>query len=289
MIAEKDFAGRQTRGKRKQQEDCYAFSDVTNSGGPGERVEGLFVVVADGMGGHTSGEQASELAVETFADSFHLVEGTIRQRFHQAAHAANDAIAHEMEESPDLEGMGTTLVAATVTAEGLEWISVGDSPLYLWHDGQLERLNEDHSFRPVLHEMVESGEIRADDISRHPLKNLLRSALIGREIEMIDQPPKPHPLEEGDVVIVATDGLQTMHDDQIAGVLEKTATFDASAIASALLEAVHAVDYPKQDNATVAVIKAAKGGFIPHERKPAREDKKKSETTVIMTPMKEKE
>src|SRR5476651_2642240 len=107
MIAEIDFAGRQTRGKRTQQEDAYAFSDIPGTGDP---MEGLFVVVADGMGGHTSGDHASELALDNFVDAFHLAEGTLKERFRLALRTANDAIAQEMKNFPDLEGMGTTLL-----------------------------------------------------------------------------------------------------------------------------------------------------------------------------------
>ena len=74
MIAEKDFAGRQTRGSRGHQEDAYAFSDIVATDGS-NRVEGLLAVIADGMGGHTSGEQASELALESFIDAFHKAGG----------------------------------------------------------------------------------------------------------------------------------------------------------------------------------------------------------------------
>lgn len=261
MIAEKDFAGRQTVGRRKRQEDTYAFSDVS---GAGESGEGLFVVVADGMGGHTSGEQASELALENFVDAFHLAEGATGARFKSALLAANEAITRELKESPSLAGMGTTILAAAVTPGGLEWLSVGDSPLYLWRAGELARLNADHSFRPMLDEMVVSGELKHADALKHPLKNLLRAALTGRRIDMIDQPPEPVQLREGDIVLVATDGIQTLRDDEIAAVVSKLAHAEASVIAAALLQAVLDADYVKQDNATVAIIKAAEAGFAAH-------------------------
>src|SRR5271170_2909390 len=97
MTSEKDFAGRQHRGRRKRQEDAYAFSDIPSADG---ETEGLFVVVADGMGGHTSGEQASELALDTFVDAFHLGVGQVTSRFTSAVVAANEAIARELKETP---------------------------------------------------------------------------------------------------------------------------------------------------------------------------------------------
>lgn len=281
MIAEKDFAGRQARGKRKRQEDAYAFSDIS---GTGDVVEGLFVVLADGMGGHTSGEQASELALENFVDAFHLATGPLSVRFKSSVLAANDAIANEMEDSPDLEGMGTTLVAAAITRKGVEWISVGDSPLYLWRAGTLTRLNEDHSFRPMLMELVESGALNPDVAARHPLKNILRAALIGREIDMMDQSPAAVELEEGDILLVATDGIQTLPDEEICSIITRSARFSASVIATHLLQAILDIDYVKQDNTTVAIIKATEGGYIAHPRLQQKSAPKKSARTVVMNP-----
>ncbi len=286
MIAEKDFAGRQARGKRRRQEDAYAFSDIS---GTGDSVEGLFIVVADGMGGHTSGEQASELALEGFVDTFHLSTGSLAVRFKSSVLAANDAIAIEMDYSPDLEGMGTTLVAAAVTPRGIEWISVGDSPLYLWRAGTLTRLNEDHSFRPMLDEMVESGALNPDTAARHPLKNILRAALTGREIDLIDQSPGPLELQENDILLIASDGIQTLRDEDICDIVSKHAEADASTIAAHLLQAVLDIDYAKQDNTTVAIIKATEGGFIAHPRPPEKSATKKSAKTVVMNPLQEQE
>ena len=139
------------------------------------------MVIADGMGGHTSGEQASEMALENFVEAFHRAEGPAGSRFQGAVTAANDAIASALKDAPELEGMGTTFVAAAITPQGIEWISVGDSPLFLWRAGELMRLNADHSFRPMLHDMVESNEIKPVNIAQSiRLKNLLRAALPGR-------------------------------------------------------------------------------------------------------------
>ncbi|HWB57891.1 MAG TPA: protein phosphatase 2C domain-containing protein [Chthoniobacteraceae bacterium] len=261
MIAEKDFAGRQSVGKRKRQEDAYAFSDIPgDDGGPG-----MFVVITDGMGGHTSGEQASEIALESFVDAFHLVEATSTAvRFKSAVVAANQAIADALKESPELTGMGTTLLAAAVTPQGLEWLSVGDSPLYIWRAGTLTRLNADHSFRPMLLEMVESGELKHTDALRHPLKNLLRAALTGRRIDLIDQPKAPIELYEGDVVLAATDGIQTLRDEDICALMTRWAEADAGTLAGGLLQAVLDINYVKQDNTTVAIIKISSAGFAAH-------------------------
>ena len=269
MIAEKDFAGRQHIGRRKRQEDAYAFADIPDAEGASE---GLLVVITDGMGGHTSGEQASELALESFVDAVQLAEGPLSARLKTAIVASNQAIADALKEAPDLQGMGTTLLAAAATPGGVEWLSVGDSPLFIWRAGMLTRLNADHSFRPMLLDMVESGEINHDDALKHPLKNLLRAALTGRRIDMIDQPAAPIPLAPGDILLAATDGIQTLPDEHVGTLITEVAHNEASAIADVLLQAVLDIRYPKQDNVTIAVIKVEQGELAEGRASHGRHD-----------------
>jgi len=283
MIAEKDFAGRQTRGSRGHQEDAYAFSDIVATDGS-NRVEGLLAVIADGMGGHTSGEQASELALESFIDAFHKAGGALRERLKSAVLAANEAMAKELKRAPELEGMGTTLLAVGITRSGAEWVSVGDSPLYLWSEKKLRRLNEDHSFRPVLQEMLALGKITPPEMARHPFRNLLRAAITGAEIELIDQSHAPLELHEGDMILAATDGIQTLSDEAIAALLAKASMAnDAFVLASGLVQGVLAAGHPKQDNTTVAIIKTGPEGFVAHEAVVEKDSKGKTET-VVMNP-----
>jgi protein phosphatase len=254
MIAEKDFAGRQTRGARALQEDAYAFSEIVGANGESE---GMLVVVADGMGGHTAGERASELALKSFVEAFHRAAGGRRKRLSNALAAANDAIARELKRESGCEGMGTTLLAATITRDGIEWISVGDSPLYLCRGGTLTRLNEDHSLRPVLKEMAELGKISSLEPENISSGNVLRAALTGDEIALIDQPRTPVSLQEGDLILAATDGIHTLTEANIMAACTEAATMDASVVASNIVQAVRAVDKPRQDNTTVAVMRAS--------------------------------
>jgi protein phosphatase len=252
MIAEKYFAARQMRGGREHQEDTWAISAITGLDG---RPEGLLVVVADGMGGHTSGEKASKLATRAFLRQFHRETGPVRERLQGSMTASNAAIAREFKRKPELEGMGTTLVAAAVTPGGIHWISVGDSLLYLLRHGKLRRLNDDHSFRPFLLAMVETGELTREQAARHPYRNLLRSALLGDGIELTDASEHPMALKEGDLILAATDGLQTLSDEEIARVLAGIPqNNNADAPVAALLRAVKKCRQPRQDNTTVAVV-----------------------------------
>jgi protein phosphatase len=258
MIPEHHFAGRQIVGAREQQEDSYAFSGICDGAGCGE---GMLVVVADGMGGHRCGERASLVALEAFLEGFHAAPGPVAERLRAGVTSSNRAIAGELARAPELEGMGTTLVAAAVTRDGVQWISVGDSLLYLVRRGVLGRLNEDHSFRAVLNGLVEAGEITPEKAARHPLRNLLQSALLGKEIELVDAPELPVPLEEGDLILAASDGLQTLDDAAIAEVIFKAKEAGAAAAAADLVGAIRSRAKPKQDNATVALLRFARAAL----------------------------
>jgi protein phosphatase len=276
LIAEKDFAGRQAVGKRSEQEDAYAFSAIPARPGT---ATGLLLIVADGMGGHAAGNRASEMAVRTFAGAFHRGGETMGERFTRALDAANDALAAAIEADPDhLEGMGTTLLAAAATPLGLEWISVGDSPLYLFRRGTLRRINADHSFRPVLREMVAKGELTEEQAAASSLKNRLRSALIGGEIALVELSPTPLPLLEGDIVLAGSDGLQTLDDAALAAVLKEHATADAATLSARLVQTVLEAGAPKQDNTTAAIVKPegdwliAPFGFAPVKMAASHDD-----------------
>jgi PPM family protein phosphatase len=261
LTPERDFAGRQCLGKRSEQEDSYAFSEILAGDGA---ANGLLIVLADGMGGHSAGHEASDLAVRAFVSAFHHRSSRLPARLAAALDAANNAISDAIKESPEsLEGMGTTLVAVAATPAGLAWISVGDSPLYLHRKGRLQRINDDHSFRPVLVEMVEKGEITQEQATHSSLRNRLRAALTGEEIALVSASEKPLYLLEGDLILAASDGLQTLDDEAIAKIIEGARDADAAQTATHLLEAVLGAARPKQDNATVAIFKPPSAWLLP--------------------------
>ena len=209
----------------------------------------MLLMLVDGMGGHASGEIASRLAVRTFIEAYGP-EGSPSSRLRTALDRANQAIDGAICENLSLDGMGTTLVAAAVTADGLEWISVGDSPLFLYSDGRLRRLNEDHSMAPVIAAMRETDPVAAAGMN----PNELRSALVGFELTKVDASPTPESLRPRDLVLAATDGLNTLRDDEVASIIADCRDDGPEAVKDALLAAVSAGSAPAQDNVTVAVI-----------------------------------
>ena len=239
-------AGGQLLGARATQEDDLGFIDSPALDPDGQHP---VAVVADGMGGHARGEVASRLAVRAFIAGYET-KGPVADRLRTSLDRANEAIAGAIRDDPSLDGMGTTLVAAALTADGLEWTSVGDSLLFLYRGGRLKRLNEDHSMAPVIAAMRQVDPEGADGMN----PNELRSALVGGNISKIDASSMPELLRAGDLVLLASDGLGTLTEGEAAAIMEAGRAGGLDAVKDALLSAVEARGNPAQDNVSVALL-----------------------------------
>ncbi|MGH9869304.1 MAG: Stp1/IreP family PP2C-type Ser/Thr phosphatase [Candidatus Polarisedimenticolia bacterium] len=199
--------------KRDANEDCFAVV-------PEDR---LFVV-ADGMGGHAAGEVASRLAVSAIAD---FIASTRRDaeitwpyeydlsipmegnRLKTAIRLANQKILDTISQKKDLEGMGTTLVGAMINSEGRAYVGhVGDSRAYLIRDDSIRQITSDHSW---VNEQVKLGFLSRGDANRHPFRNVVTRALGSREDVAVDVAEQT--LQRGDFLLLCSDGLNTMMDD----------------------------------------------------------------------------
>jgi serine/threonine protein phosphatase PrpC len=250
-----------TRGARDYQEDTAAywpgggdpFAPVSSSGTGG--IGGSFAVLADGMGGHAGGALASRIVCENFLSTAVHSDGEAQSRLIAALNAANEAIASKVADNPMLSGMGSTLVGAAFSDSGIEWVSVGDSPLYLFRRGEVAVLNEDHSLAPELDRLVAAGRLTEAEARRDPRRHMLRSAVTGEEIDLVDISRRPLALEEGDYIVLASDGVETLEPGEIARIIQGYAKDGAAAVATALIRAVEALREPHQDNATVLVVR----------------------------------
>jgi serine/threonine protein phosphatase PrpC len=178
-------------------------------------------VVADGMGGAQAGEVASALAVEEFqrplADA-----GTPEQRLAERVQSANRRIYETAQSAHEQAGMGTTLTAAYLDDADLAVAHVGDSRAYIFRDGSLTRLTQDHS---LVEELVRRGKLTEEQAAEHPQRSIITRALgVENDVEVDTW---TFPVRAGDVVLMCSDGLTSMiGEDQIAAVLSSEPDLD---------------------------------------------------------------
>ena len=189
--------------KRKVNQD-YVFT----SENPVGKLPNLFIV-ADGMGGHNAGDYASKLTVETMVSEIEKSGETQPVKiFENAISTANEMIRRKAALTPDMEGMGTTVVAATYMDGQLQIANVGDSRLYIV-GREIRQVTRDHS---LVEEMVRVGSISHEEARIHPDKNIITRAVGASETVEADYFTVD--LAEGDVVLMCTDGLTNMLEDE---------------------------------------------------------------------------
>jgi serine/threonine protein phosphatase PrpC len=278
-----------SQGARDYQEDAITADFPVGS-------EAGFVVLADGMGGHAAGDVASKIVLtEVYSElKFHFAdveafEAKAPDVLRGVADLANETLRQHTRTHPETEGMGATLVVPCLVENRLWWISVGDSPLFLYRNGRLSQLNEDHSMAPQIDFMVKQGLMDADTAANHPDRNCLISVLMGTRIPKVDCPGKPVELRAGDIVICSSDGLQFLTNAQIERVVHKYRKSRSTEIAERLLEELQKLDDPDQDNISFTVIKLNDASVRPKEIRPPRPSmavaRPKRLTTVATDPL----
>ena len=166
-------------------------------------------VVADGMGGHQAGDYASKYTVEVLRRELkQSEEEDVEKALVSAIKTANREIIKKASQDPHLKGMGTTVVVATIVNQMMYFANVGDSRLYLINQG-ITQLTKDHS---LVEEMVRLGGIKPEEAKSHPDKNIITRA-IGAKAE-VDVDFYEHRLKRGDIILMCTDGLSNMVEDE---------------------------------------------------------------------------
>ena len=239
------FAAQRIPGERPYQEDDYGLI------GPEGNDRSEVLLLADGMGGHVSGDMASKIVVRTFFDTYPGTKGSVPDRLRTCLEEANQALVAAIAENPALKGMGSTVVAAVISPHGLDWISVGDSPLWLFRERKLRRLNADHSMAPVLADLVAAGRMTEEEAATDSQRHALRSAVMGDDIHLVDVSSQPVEVRQSDRVLLASDGLMTLADEQIADILQAMPEAPLAEVVAALIQAVEDVGHPHQDNTTI--------------------------------------
>ncbi len=198
-------------GRRRVVNQDYVYTNEKPIG----NLPNLFLV-ADGMGGHKAGDYASKHTVETMCQ---VIERSLEKNpeviLRQAIEAANEHIRQKSLEDINLEGMGTTIVAATCLDNCLQVANVGDSRLYVINK-EVHQITHDHS---LVEEMVRMGGIDRETARNHPDKNIITRAVGAGdtvEIDFFKVELKPQ-----DTILMCTDGLTNMlEDDEIRMILD---------------------------------------------------------------------
>ncbi len=257
---------------RESNEDEFFVKVVQSSDEP---PIGLFIV-ADGMGGTAGGELASEWAVKTVRNELQdlfvpanlmqtrklsaaeiaaldgqpttqVVDFAMQARVERAVQRANEVVLNYARNRPDKAAdTGTTLTMALVKGSIAYIANVGDSRTYLWSQGRLQAITEDHS---LVASLVKVGQIQPDEIYAHPQRNLIYRSLGGKPAVEVDQFVRP--LQPGDQLLLCSDGLWEMvRDPDIAAILRDAAS--PAAACQRLIEAANACG--GEDNISVLVV-----------------------------------
>lgn len=201
-------------GKRRKVNQDYVYTSEQPVG----KLPNVFIV-ADGMGGHKAGDYASKVTVETMVEEIRRSEEEAAPIvLEHAIQVANALIRKCAEESSDLEGMGTTVVAATCDEDVLLVANVGDSRLYIVNQKEIRQITRDHS---LVEEMVRMGGIGREEARNHPDKNIITRAVGADDVVKPDFFTVR--LNPGDMVLMCTDGLTNMlEDEEIRMILEES-------------------------------------------------------------------
>jgi serine/threonine protein phosphatase PrpC len=208
-------------------------------------------VVADGMGGAQAGEVASAIAVEAFEQGL-PDSGSPEQRLADRVREANRRIYERAQADHERAGMGTTLTAAYLDDAALAIAHVGDSRAYLFRDGSLERLTQDHS---LVEELVRQEKLTPEQAAEHPQRSIITRAL-GPEAS-VDVDTWTYPVRAGDVLLLCSDGLTSMvSEERVAEIL--AASGSLAAAADALIDAANRAG--GRDNITVVLFRLEEAG-----------------------------
>jgi|ERR1700733_11709873 len=233
--------------QRGNNEDSYLYWEPDSA--EEFRRKGRLAIMADGMGGYEGGQEASRLAVETVRHVYdHSFGADPQSTLLEAFESAHRSIQSYALEHPQFHGMGTTCTALTVVGCYLHFAHVGDSRLYHIRGENTSRLTRDHSY---VGRLVETGIVRSEDAESHPQRHILTAALGSGRAVAPHAPDYPIPLEEGDTLILCTDGLWSLVGDRELAHIARTA-----APAEACLTLIRtALERGAPDNVTVSILR----------------------------------
>ncbi len=239
----------QHQGKREYQQDAMSIKHFGSIG--------VLAILADGMGGYEGGEIASKIISENFRE-FTIEGDDIGASLKKYLLKGNEAITDHKENHPEVKSMGTTAISFFMADKICQWVSVGDSPLYIIKNRKtISRINENHSVGGLLELQVKKGEITQEEALSSGQRHMLTSAVSGENIPQIDL-SVPYSIKDNDIFILASDGIETISKDRIKeivlGHMPTITQENAQNACEALIKEVISQDTSNQDNVTVIIL-----------------------------------
>lgn len=236
-------------GNREEQQDSAGYQLKKNEG---------IVVVCDGMGGYEGGQIASTLATETmltsYSDEYPLVDP--HSWLVDMANDTDKRIAMLQNKQGDRMKAGSTIVSVFVRDNYLYWLSVGDSRLYLFRDGELVRATTDHNYKQLLDRQLESGQINEEMYNNRIEQGETLISFLGiNGLPFIESNDIPFEIRSGDRMLLTTDGLyRLLSDDGIKNIITNFENI-RDALSAMELKAQRCAAGIMRDNMTVALLR----------------------------------
>ena len=250
------------KGDRDYQDDYFDIKEYPDGS--------ILLLLADGIGGYAGGRIASETVIETFKSTFNYKSENIKNELLRSLNVANDVLAQKKEtEDKKYKQMGTTLIVVYMKDNYMQWISVGDSPLFMANKKdniyEINRVNQNHSIAGLLELQYQHGEITKEDIENSPNKHMLTSAITGEKLKLIDSSDKYY-LKDDDIIILATDGIETLSKEEIKNIINNSKT--NSEITNNVISNINNKKIKNQDNTTL-IVASYKKIVITHNKSKA--------------------
>lgn len=231
-------------GKRPYQEDSSGVAVLD---------DGVLAVVADGMGGLSGGDKVSQKIVCTMLEYSHsltedIFDGALRKILDGVNATVNQMLGPE-----GLQKSGSTLLAVLVRGSSFHWIAVGDSHIYLFHDGCLVQLNQEHNRGQELLRQAIAEHLTFDEVRADPKKSGLTSFIGMGQLRYVEKSLRSIPLEPGDRILLMTDGVfNALPDEEICTILRQTP--NVTKAAKTLEQRVLSKRLAHQDNFTAMIL-----------------------------------
>lgn len=243
----------QNQGARPYQEDSFGYSNIIDSNVVSKK--GVFAILSDGMGGLTNGKNVADYVVQTSIAMFDSMnpQTDISKQLENIVGYINSSVCEQYGADDGSSKAGATMVLAYIFKNRIYWITVGDSRLYCFRNGNLLQMNEDHDYKNQLYReyINEGGNLK--DVEEDEQKDSLVCFIGKKEIPYVDVSIRGYKIKPSDTFILCTDGIYNgISEDAMKDILSNC---DAQTASEEIISNVLSSRFPGQDNMTVMVIK----------------------------------